>query len=270
MCKTLIALDLDGTVLHEDERVDDALQQALQQLDADANVELLFATGRSFDAAERIVQQLRLHPHWLVCCNGAVTMHRDADTGTFAPHKLHTFDPSIMLLRLQETLPDATVAVEGADGNFYYTSELPAKTLPNNRIRVDFAQLLQLHATRVVATSPAHSVAEFFAHVEQLGYAHTAYAVGDTAWLDAAPHGVNKGTALSELTQLLQISGEHVFVAGDGLNDLDMLQWARSNGGTAVAMGQSPAAVKNAAGYITGTIDEGGLLAAFKHFGIVA
>lgn len=264
--KILIGLDLDGTVIHDDESADADLTAALQCLDAAPHVEVVFATGRAIDAGVRVAEKLQLTPHWLVTCNGAVTLRRDPHTAKLQPYRVHTFNATEMLENVRQQLPGAAIAVEGADGNFYYTAEMPGKTLPDNRFEVSFEELLRVEATRVVATSPAHSVAEFFERMELLGYTHTAYVVGDTAWLDAAPNGINKASALAPIAAELGVPGEHVFVAGDGMNDLQMLSWAKERGGMAVAMGQAYSEVRDTASFVTGTIDEGGLLTALRHF----
>ena len=52
---------------------------------------------------------------------------------------------------------------------------------------------------------------------------------------------------------------------GDGENDLSMLRRA----GIGVAMGTASAAVKSGADYVTGTVDEDGILSALEHFGLL-
>lgn len=256
----LIALDLDGTVLFEDESVAPKLLAALRRLNQHPGVEIVFATGRSLDAALRVVANFGLRLNYLVACNGAVTVQYDAASGKWQRQQVRTFDAAPMLQNLYARMPHAAIAVEGADGNFYYTEELPGKTLPNNRYRVSFAQLLQVTATRVVATSPAHSVSEFFAHMDELGYAHTAYVVGETAWLDAAPTGVHKASALEPIRDTIGADRQAVFAAGDGMNDIEMLTWARTGGGFAVAMGQGYPQVHECASFVAPSLDECGLL----------
>lgn len=52
---------------------------------------------------------------------------------------------------------------------------------------------------------------------------------------------------------------------GDGGNDIDMLKYCEIG----VAMGNSRIDVKQAADYVTGDVDKGGLLQALKHFEIL-
>ena len=67
--------------------------------------------------------------------------------------------------------------------------------------------------------------------------------VGWTNWLDIAPDGVNKSTALERVRQTLGFSRSRVMAIGDGRNDIEMMQWAAAEG-RAVAMGQAPEEVK--------------------------
>ncbi len=69
------------------------------------------------------------------------------------------------------------------------------------------------------------------------------YFVGWSAWLDIAPQGVNKATALAEITAGLGIPAADVLAFGDGRNDLEMLRWA----GRGVAIGDAPPEVQAAA-----------------------
>jgi hydroxymethylpyrimidine pyrophosphatase-like HAD family hydrolase len=88
---------------------------------------------------------------------------------------------------------------------------------------------------------------------------HVSYAIGWTAWLDIAPDGVTKATALERVRALLNINLADVLAVGDGRNDIEMLQWA-GRYGVSVAMGQASEIVREAAREVTGSIDEGGLM----------
>jgi hydroxymethylpyrimidine pyrophosphatase-like HAD family hydrolase len=99
--------------------------------------------------------------------------------------------------------------------------------------------------------------------VETLGLTHVSYAVGSTSWLDIAPDGVTKASALEVVAEKAGIDASRVFAAGDGRNDIDMLRWAARRGDS-VAMGQAVPEVQAAAGRVTGTIEEVGLLTALR------
>jgi hydroxymethylpyrimidine pyrophosphatase-like HAD family hydrolase len=46
---------------------------------------------------------------------------------------------------------------------------------------------------------------------------------------------------------------------GDGRNDVGMFAWAKQHGGRAVAMGQGPQEVQDAAGEVTASVLDGGV-----------
>jgi hydroxymethylpyrimidine pyrophosphatase-like HAD family hydrolase len=108
-----------------------------------------------------------------------------------------------------------------------------------------------------VVISPEHDMEDFLDVVAQMGLHKVSYNVGWTAWLDIAPDGVNKSTALERVRGLLAIPRERVIAMGDGRNDIDMLEWA-SVAGRGIAMGQAPDEVKAVANGHTATdIDNG-------------
>ena len=269
----LIALDLDGTVLHhgfagagddpESGHIDPELGDAIRALH-EAGHEVVIATGRSVDATLPIVEKLRIRPEWIVAANGAVTLRRDALAHrAYRREYVEAFDPSDALVKIRTQLVTARFAVELADGGFLYTDTIPTGTLPSKQRRVRFEELLGVQASRVVVVSPDHRLEEFLDAVETLGLTHVSYAVGSTSWLDIAPDGVTKASALEVIAARVGIDASRVFAAGDGRNDIDMLRWAARRGDS-VAMGQASPEVQAAAGRVTGPIEEVGLLSALR------
>lgn len=259
MTRRLVALDLDGTVLHEDMRIDDDLVAAIRQTFDDGH-EVVIATGRSADATLPIIEQLRIRPEWVVCSNGAVVLTRDALADrSYRREYVETFDTTDVLTRIRSHLITARYAVEDAEGFFRFTAPLPDDTLGQRKAEVTFDELLGIQATRVVVVSPDHELEEFLAVVEQMGLSHVSYAIGWTAWLDIAPEGITKATALERVREITSMPADSVLAVGDGRNDVDMLRWAGRHG-ISVAMGQASEEVKDAATHVTDSISQGGLL----------
>lgn len=270
----LIALDLDGTVLNHgfgagagDDpaggHIDQDLAAAIRSLHEQGH-EVVIATGRSVDATLPIVERLQIRPEWVIAANGAVTLRRDAlAPRAYRREFVEAFDPSDALRKIRTQLVTARFAVELADGGFLYTEEIPTGTLPSAQRRVPFEELLGVQASRVVVVSPDHRLEEFLDVVSTMGLTHVSYAVGSTSWLDIAPDGVTKASALEVVASHLGIDASRVFAAGDGRNDIEMLQWAAKRGDS-VAMGQAVPEVQAVAGRVTGTIDEVGLLTALR------
>ncbi|WP_350348055.1 HAD family hydrolase [Agromyces sp. G08B096] len=255
----LVALDIDGTVMHEDETIDDAVIDAVAAARERGHLVTL-ATGRSWSTTAPVLDRLGLDPEYVVCANGAITMGRDdREPGGYRRVHVETFDPTHVLERIRGFLPAGKFMVELPDGFRLYTEGMSDWNLVNAR-EVAFEDLLDQRATRVVVTSLDHDLDEFFAIVDRMGLHHVSYAIGWTAWLDIAPDGVNKATALERVRGWLDVPLDRVLVAGDGRNDIEMFTWAGA-AGRAVAMGQAPDDVKDAAREVTGSIHEAGLAA---------
>ena len=253
----LIALDIDGTVLREDGVINDAVTIAVQRV-RDAGHEVMLATGRSVAMTMPILDRLGIAPQYVVCSNGAITLTRDPEAPTgYRRFHVETFDPSDVLTTIRSSLETANYAVEDEEGLYRYTGYFPDGTLGAISEKVDFADLMATHATRVVVISPEHGVEDFLSVVERMGLHKVSYNVGWTAWLDIAPDGINKSTALERVREILGIPRSQVMAVGDGRNDIEMLEWASAEG-RGVAMGQAPAEVVEVASEMTGTdLDDG-------------
>lgn len=83
---------------------------------------------------------------------------------------------------------------------------------------------------------------------------------------DIAPRGINKGVTFKKFIEGIGIDASECIAFGDGSNDLGIIEAA----GIGVAMGNGADDLKAVADYVTTSVDEDGILNAFKHFGILA
>lgn len=255
----LVALDVDGTIVDHDEMMTDRVREAVQRL-AKAGAHVVVATGRSLHATLPIAQRLGLDAgydgSYLVCSNGAVTVRLDSSLEE--GHQVvavHTFDPSSVAGLLREQLPTGLFAVEVLGRGYKLTAPFPDGELSGEMEVVPFDELFTEPVMRVVVRSPEHTSAQFEALVDEVGLHGVAYSVGWTAWLDLAPDGVTKASALEDVRLRLELRREDTVAVGDGRNDLEMLRWAARG----VAMGNAPQEVKDAADEVTAPVDEDGL-----------
>lgn len=264
--RLLIVLDIDGTVLLEDETLSPGVVDAVADAHR-AGHEVMIATGRSWESTHGIVQMLGLAPDYVVCSNGAVILKRVdedfADELAYERFYIETFDPSPVLGLLSEHLPDAKYMVELPDGRRLYTEALDDWNLLAAD-RVSFDGLSAQEVCRVVVVSPDETDQDFVELVSRIGLNEVSYAVGWSAWLDIAPQGVDKSTALERVRGWLDIDPPHVLVMGDGRNDVGMFRWAREHGGRAIAMAQGPAEVLAEASELTVSVQEGGVAAVLR------
>lgn len=259
----LIVLDIDGTVILEDESLSPGVVDAVEHARRSGH-EVMIATGRSWEGTHGILDALAISPDYVVCSNGAVVLKRmDEDGQQYDRWHVETFDPTEVLTLLLEHLPDARYLVELPDGRRLFTEHLDDWNLIN-ALQVPFDELSAQRVCRVVVVAPEQGEQDFVDLVDRIGLTQVTYAVGWTAWLDIAPQGVDKSTSLELVRTELGIDPAQVMVIGDGRNDLGMFRWALENGGRAVAMEQGPQEVRDAAGEVTTSVEAGGVAAVLR------
>lgn len=253
----LVALDVDGTLLHHDGHLSDRVAASVRALH-ESGAHVAIATGRSVIATVPVIRALGLDDRggYAVCSNGAITLGLDPRLAEgYEVIDAVTFDPRPAITLLREAVPEAIVAVEQVGVGFKVSRPFPDGELTGEQRVVDFAELVADPVTRVTFRNPGGTSEEFVDLVERIGLHGVNYAVGYTAWLDLAPEGVSKASALEQVRRRLGVEPAATIAVGDQRNDLEMLRWAARG----VAMGQAPPEVVAAADEVTATIEDDGL-----------
>ena len=86
--------------------------------------------------------------------------------------------------------------------------------------------------------------------------------VSGPIWMDVMSAGVNKGSALKQLSELLGIDRSNVMAFGDYFNDAEMLRFA----GWSFAMENGHPDVKRIARYLARSNNENGVLRAVRKY----
>jgi Cof subfamily protein (haloacid dehalogenase superfamily) len=257
----LVALDIDGTLFAAQEhsgvvteRITPAVYDAVQRA-LDAGAQVVLATGRSTYGITRVWDMLDLprgdDQVLTVASNGAVTF-------SYAPVEVLTavtFDASQVVQELMEHVPHAMVGVEEIGVGYRVNKLFPDGEITGQMTVQSVEELVSEPVTRVIIRDPDASAESFVELAERLGLQGTNYFIGWTAWLDLAPEGISKASALAEVSARLGVAQQDVLAIGDGRNDIDMLQWA----GRGVAMGQAVPEVVAAADDVTGSVHDDGV-----------
>ncbi|MBM7051632.1 HAD family hydrolase [Rothia sp. ZJ932] len=252
----LVAIDIDGTLVHHDGTMSETVKKVVQEVMA-AGHHVIVSTGRSRQAAFPIAQKLGLTDGYMVTSNGAVTLElnpRLIDGCRVADSVV--FNPSRALHLLAEKVPYAQMALESEDGTIYATANFQDGSFGATSVPVTKDQLLQMDAaTRVVIFAEDVDQDEFKQAIYQAGLHGVNYAVGWSAWLDIAAHGVSKASALEQLRRQLGVDPAYTIAIGDGYNDKEMIHWAARG----VAMGEAPDEVIAVAKEVTLSVYEDGV-----------
>jgi Cof subfamily protein (haloacid dehalogenase superfamily) len=255
----LIAIDIDGTLVHDDGYLAPEVIREVVRV-RELGHQVVVATGRAAANAIPVVQDVGIESGHVVCSNGAVTIEiNKEDSKGYVVREVIGFDPGPVLSQLIEKLPEAHFAVEDVDGTYRFHKPFPSYALGAENIETPLDQLMHGEVSRVVVLSPEQNVNDFLEIVESVGLHSVSYAIGYTAWLDISPQGVTKASALEQRRKALEIPRNRVITIGDGRNDISMFEWANEGGGLSFAMGQGPDEVKQAAQIVTAAVEEHGV-----------
>jgi len=257
----LVALDIDGTLFANEpstglveETISPAVVEAVRRAYA-AGAHVVMATGRSTFGVSHVWDQLGLPLNGAkvlsVASNGSVIF-------SYPPVEVRstvTFDASDIVRMLMAEVPNAAVAVEEVGVGYRLNRPFPDGEITGEMVLQTVEELVAKPVTRVIIRDPHSSEEEFVELAEKLGLSGTNYFIGWTAWLDIAPEGISKASALADVAGELGVDQADVLAIGDGRNDIEMLPWA----GRGVAMGQSPLDVQENDDDVTETVANDGV-----------
>ncbi|GAA4865961.1 HAD family hydrolase [Saccharopolyspora cebuensis] len=255
----LIALDVDGTLLDPDTQTISAAVRTSVRRAVDAGAEVIVATGRSMLGALPVLADLGLTRGVALCSNGAVVL--DAATGEAV--SVETFEPAPVVAELARRVPGSILAVERLGEGNLVTAPFGPDELHGPQHVGTIEDVTAGPVPRLVANWVGHEPAEVVAAMRGAVLPGATFTLDHyEPWVTVVPQDVTKGAALEKLRAELGVPAAETFAAGDGDNDVQMLEWAAHG----VAMGQGPAVVHAAADEVTAPVAEDGLATALDRW----
>ena len=270
----LLVLDVDGTVTDRRHEVTAAAKQAVQKAQA-AGIRVMLATGRRYRDVLPVANELGLVGPVVTASGALVKMpvHHETIFRSGFPETILSQVLECVVGLGHEPVLYTDSFNEGFD---FYCRTLVARNKYGEL--TGFGEYLQKNKqlARVMATlceSPPADVFSGFVmgnvrEMETLEFTlnsrfsdmlsvHTIRSPRYRDWLcEIAPAGVDKWSSVSQLAESWEIPAEAICAAGDDRNDLPMIIGA----GLGVAMGNAREEVRDAADYVVGCHDSGGLL----------
>ncbi|KHO25218.1 Cof-type HAD-IIB family hydrolase [Mycolicibacterium setense] len=257
----LIATDVDGTLLDEDEKVTPRTRAAVQAA-VEAGATFVLATGRPPRWIAPVVDGLGLAP-MAVCANGAV-IYDPATDRIVSARTLSSEALGELAEIATRVIPGAGLAVErvgssahdAATPQFVSSPGYEHAWLNPDNTEVSVEDLLSAPAVklliRMAGARSADMAAELIKHVGLQG--DITYSTNN-GLIEVLPLGISKATGVEELATPLGFTAADIVTFGDMPNDVPMLRWARRG----VAMGNAHPEAVDAADEITVTNAEDGV-----------
>ena len=236
------ALDLDGTIIGPDELITPVVKDAIRRLSA--RIPVFIATGREPQDVFEYARQLDLTGPQL-SDGGAAILDPVECRHIWSANLGRDLAPEVLALIQQF---DVNFVATHTWGTFRRMADIPDW----NIVRVSALDLSRESAeelTRRFREHPRMSVI-----LASLPY--------NGLWaVDFTLKGVDKGTGIARMGEMLGVEPSEMVCVGDSYNDLPMFAAA----GLAIAMGGAPDDIRSAAALTVPTVEEDGLAYAIDH-----
>jgi Cof subfamily protein (haloacid dehalogenase superfamily) len=254
---SLIATDLDGTLLRNDGTISARTRTAIRAAQR-AGMTVAFVTGRPPRAVRHLVQEAGVSAT-AVCANGAIIY--DAAEDRFLRHEKLPVELARELASvLRARHPQVAFATEhghrlGYEPGFPQIAEDLAND-PDPRVDHVLSLCREAELTKLLIHHPDHGADSLIelARAAVGGRAEVIHA-GIGHFVEVAALGVSKESGLKHLCSELAVAPEAVLAFGDMPNDLPMLRFA----GRAIAVANAHRAVLEAAHEVTASNEDDGV-----------
>ena len=226
---SIIAMDLDGTLLGTDKQISEENREALRECHA-KGIRVVLASGRSFESIRTFANSLDVECG-IISCNGA-----RLDASAYGPLLMEDCIPHERALELYEALIRRNIYFECyTPGRIYMTDGFverfhshEARVMELDGYRLEYIDSTERmgrealdRAYKFVVFSPDSDVlARTAKELERYDISVTS-SWGDN--IELMKKGAGKGRALMEYAARYGVPGEQIMSFGDQLNDMDLL-----------------------------------------------
>jgi Cof subfamily protein (haloacid dehalogenase superfamily) len=246
----MIVLDLDDTLLRDDQTISKRTKDALL-LAQEAGVKVVLASGRPTFGMRWVAKELKLEQYgsYILSFNGSKIIdcktNEEKYSRTLSAETVHRLYD---LSRREEvgilTYADDAIVVEEPSEFASIESELtglPVKVVPN------FKEAIQEPVVKALMLKEAGRLVDVEKKLQAELEGELSVMRSKPFFLEFTQLGVTKGASLDYLIKPMGIKAEEVIAIGDSYNDLTMIEFA----GLGVAMGNAPEDIREKADFVT-------------------
>lgn len=237
----LLALDMDGTVLNDDQRITKETADAIRSA-CEAGITVMFSTGRAFVNALPYAEELGLDSP-MITVNGSEVWKNTREL-----HLRHLLD--------REAIKRMYAMSEEHDVWFWAYSTERLYNKENWGANIDAEEWLKFG----YFTKDDRKREALWRELRAMGGLELTNSSLHN--IEINPAGVNKATGLQTVCELMGLNMSQVVAVGDSLNDIAAIRAA----GLGVAMGNAQDEVKQAANVVVRTNNENGVAQVIREY----
>jgi Cof subfamily protein (haloacid dehalogenase superfamily) len=263
--KSLIVLDLDGTVMGRERIISQRVRRAVKQAIDDGHW-VTIATGRGFAPTARFAGELGVNAP-IICYQGALIRdYRDGRTVHSATIPLSVARALIAFseareLNFQVYTQDDRAYVSQMDAVAEGIADLSG--IPVTAVN-DLAGWLSHPPIKFLFFEQEEAVPELVRDMQAQFNGHLQVVRSWDRLIEATGPSISKGEALARLAAHMGVAQSETMAVGDQDNDVSMIAWA----GTGVAMGNASPAAKAAADVIAPALEADGAAWAIERYAL--
>ncbi|WP_366249468.1 Cof-type HAD-IIB family hydrolase [Terribacillus aidingensis] len=257
MEKRIVFLDIDGTILNTKGEIPQATKEAVQALKENGHY-VAIATGRAPFMFEEIRKELGINS--FVSYNGQYVVFEDEviyRNPIKREHLLHLYDEASEKEHAMVFMGDTIMKASETDNEFVRDS-LASLGFTYPEIDKDYFHHEPIY--QALLFCEADDQEEYSSH-----HNHVRFIRWHPLSCDVLPGDGSKKIGVMKLLEAADLSVELSYACGDGLNDLEMIEFA----GTGIVMGNAVPELKELADIQTAHVDEDGLALGLKEAGLI-
>jgi Cof subfamily protein (haloacid dehalogenase superfamily) len=262
----LVAVDIDGTLLNDNKELTKETKRAINE-STKLGVKVVITTGRIIQSVKELIEELGLEgEEEYVIANNGCTIYNTRDYSLVYEKSLK--DKNLKEVYKKYKRKETVIEVHTLNGiltedisehehqiNRYHDMEILQKDFQNDKIE-------DQKLVKILVKGDEKYIEELTKVVPR--ELHEKYAVVRSLdhLLEFMYKGSSKAKGLEVLGEILGIKREEIIAIGDGINDLEMIEYA----GLGVAMGNAKEEVKKVANFITKSNEENGVAYTIEKF----
>lgn len=262
----LVAIDIDGTLLNDNKELTKETKRAIN-VATKLGVKVVITTGRIIQSVKELIEELGLEgEEEYVIANNGCTIYNTKDYSLVYEKSLK--DKNLKEVYKKYKRKETVIEVHTLNG--ILTEDISEHEHQINRypdmevLQKDFQKdkIEDQKLVKILVKGDERYIEELTKVVPR--ELHEKYAVVRSLdhLLEFMYKGSSKAKGLEVLGEILGIKREEIIAIGDGINDLEMIEYA----GLGVAMGNAKEEVKKAANFITKSNEENGVAYTIEKF----